>query len=239
MIVLNNLNLTIGNNHILKNLNLHIDTKEKIALIGPSGAGKTSLLNIISKQITSYEGNILLHQKNIRSFNDFKVYANEVGIIRQQFDLVESLNVINNVLVGKLKDWTFLQSLRSLSQPLEKETALKALQAVRMESFINTKTALLSGGEKQRVAIARLLVQNPKIILADEPVASLDPSLAEETLQLLIETTIDKTLLVVLHSIEYSLKYFDRIIAIKDGSIYFDKAKDLVTKEDLNSLYKR
>jgi len=221
---------------ILKDINLSIHSKEKIAIIGPSGAGKTTLMNILSKQENDYYGFVLIHETDIKTYNH-RDLAHIIGTISQDMNLIDNLKVIHNVLAGNLKDWSFIKSIYSLIVPQEKEAALQALSSVHMKAHYNKKTSNLSGGEKQRVAIARLLMQNPSIVLADEPIASLDPSLARNSIELLLSTTQDKTLIMVLHHVEYALEYFDRVIGIKEGKVFFDKTANLVTKEDLGALY--
>lgn len=239
MIKLININVAINNNNILNDISITIRQGEKVAIIGPSGAGKTTLLNLLCRHQNSFTGDFYLNDRTIFEYDNSKEFANEVGIIRQQFDLVETLSVINNVLAGRLKDWSFFKSVKSLILPQDKEIALKALSSVRLSDRVHFKTENLSGGEKQRVAIARLLVQNPKIVLADEPIASLDPSLSEEIILLLMETTEDKTLIVSIHSVDYAIKYFDRIIGLKDGKLFFDTKSDKVTSEMIKNLYER
>lgn len=239
MIELYKVTVEINNKSILKDISLSISSGEKIALIGPSGAGKTTLLNLLCKQQTKFTGSISINNKNIREYNESRKYANEVGIIRQQFDLIEPLSVINNVLAGRLKDWSFLKSFKSLIKPVEKEIAINALELVKMEDHIYSETQNLSGGEKQRVAIARLLVQNPKIVLADEPVASLDPVLSKQIIELLKNNTKNKTLVVSIHDVELALTYFDRIIGLKNGKIEFDKKTLDINGETIKLLYER
>ena len=143
-------------------------------------------------------------------------------MIRQQFDLVGQLAVIHNVLAGRLSEWGLFKSLIFTYHPQEKEAAIRALERVGLADKYYEQTANLSGGEQQRVALARLLLQKPEIILADEPVASLDPARAEDILSMLTKLVKEEnqTLITSLHSVEYARKYFTRIIALKDGHIY-------------------
>jgi phosphonate transport system ATP-binding protein len=239
-IELNQITKTYERKIALSSLSFRIKTGEKIALIGPSGAGKTTLLNILASIVSPDRGSIHLDSVPLSDFADQKIRAKKIGVIRQQFDLVGQLPVIHNVLAGRLADWGVVKSILSLLIPQDKEIALDALERVGLSEKIYERTANLSGGEQQRVALARLLVQKPKIILADEPVASLDPARAEDILELL--TTIAReegqTLIASLHSVEYAKKYFDRIIALKAGEVYFDLPADSVTEVDLTSLYK-
>jgi phosphonate transport system ATP-binding protein len=239
-IELNQITKTYERKIALSSLSFRIKTGEKIALIGPSGAGKTTLLNILASIVSPDRGSIHLDSVPLSDFADQKIRAKKIGVIRQQFDLVGQLPVIHNVLAGRLADWGVVKSILSLLIPQDKEIALNALQRVGLSDKIYERTANLSGGEQQRVALARLLVQKPEIILADEPVASLDPARAEDILELLTTIALEErqTLIASLHSVEYAKKYFDRIIALKAGEVYFDLPADSVTEVDLTSLYK-
>lgn len=170
-----------------------------------------------------------------------KDHAQCVGLIRQHFDLVGPLKVVHNVLSGNLGKWGLGKSLFSLVVPQDLEDAKGALSKVGILDKLYEKTSFfLSGGEKQRVALARLLVQNPKIILADEPVASLDPARAEQILELLVNMTTDgqQTLVASLHSIEFAQKkYFTRVIGLRDGLIHIDKSVIELSKDDIAALY--
>jgi phosphonate transport system ATP-binding protein len=223
----------------LSSLSITIKKGELVALIGPSGAGKTTLLNILATVLKPDEGNILLDGVPIEDYKGVKALAKKLGIIRQQFDLVNSLPVIHNVLAGRLKDWGFFKSLISLIYPQDTELAMEALERVGLKDKIYERTSNLSGGEQQRVAMARLLVQNPEVILADEPVSSLDPARAEDILFTLTKLAREEgqTLIASLHSVEYAKKYFSRIIALRAGKIYFDLPAHKITEEDLRELY--
>ncbi len=235
----NKISKAYGGKTVISSLSLTIKKGEMIALIGPSGAGKTTLLNILAVVLRPDSGDIFLDGITIDKYKGIKTLAQKIGVIRQQFDLVDSLPVIHNVLAGRLKDWGFFKSLISLVFPQDKELAIKALNRVGLKDKLYDRTSNLSGGEQQRVAMARLLVQNPEVILADEPVSSLDPARAEDILFILsnIAKEEGKTLVASLHSVEYARKYFDRIIALCDGKIYFDLPSDKITDEHLKELY--
>ncbi|WHY64610.1 phosphonate ABC transporter ATP-binding protein [Neobacillus sp. SuZ13] len=224
----------------LSSLSFSIGQGELVALIGPSGAGKTTLLNSIAGLIPFQNGELLIDSQPISSFKKGKIFAKKIGVIRQQFDLIGSIAVIHNVLAGRLADWGVLKSLFSLIVPQEKEIARKALDRVGLSDKIFEITSTLSGGEQQRVAMARLMVQKPEVILADEPVASLDPARAEDVLAMLIKIVSEQkqTLIASLHSVEYARKYFTRIIALKNGEILFDLPTDKVTDDLLAELYR-
>jgi phosphonate transport system ATP-binding protein len=224
----------------LSSLSFSIKQGELVALIGPSGAGKTTLLNSIAGLVPIQSGELLIDSKLISSYKKGNIFAKKVGVIRQQFDLIGSIAVIHNVLAGRLADWSLFKSLFSLLVPQEKAVALKALERVGLADKLYEITSTLSGGEQQRVAMARLLVQQPEVILADEPVASLDPARAEDVLAMLINIVSEEmqTLIASLHSVEYARKYFTRIIALKNGEILFDLPTTEVTDEKLADLYR-
>lgn len=165
--------------------------------------------------------------------------ARMVGLIHQQFDLVPHLAVVHNVLAGRLGYWSLPRSLLSLISPRELHLALEALQKVGLPHKLYERTSRLSGGEQQRVAIARLLVQSPQTILADEPVASLDPARAEDLMQLLLEIVREwqRTLVASLHSIEITRRHFSRAIGLRNGQLQFDVPVELLTEEMLEGLY--
>lgn len=224
----------------LSSLSFSIKEGEMIALIGPSGAGKTTLLNSIAGLVPLHSGELLIDSKLISSYKNGKIFSKKVGVIRQQFDLIGSIAVIHNVLAGRLADWGVFKSLFSLLIPQEKEVALTALERVGLADKMYEITSTLSGGEQQRVAMARLMVQKPEVILADEPVASLDPVRAEDVLDILIKIVTEQklTLIASLHSVEYARKYFTRIIALKNGEILFDLPTENVADDLLSDLYR-
>lgn len=236
----NNLSKTFERKISLSSLSFIIKQGEKIAIIGPSGAGKTTLLNLFTGTLPFEEGSIDIDGHPLAYWKKKKQLANKIGVIRQQFDLVDSLPVIHNVLAGRLKDWGFFKSVWSLIIPQDKQIAYNALKRVGIEDKIYNRTSTLSGGEQQRVALARLLVQKPEIILADEPVSSLDPARSEDILAMLTKLADEgnQTLISTLHSVDFAKKYFTRIIALKNGQLFFDLPAEKVTTEELTNLYR-
>ncbi|MDF2522220.1 MAG: phosphonate transporter ATP-binding protein [Clostridia bacterium] len=239
MFVLKNISKTYGEMRALSSLSLIVEKGEMIALIGPSGAGKTTLLNILANTILPDSGEVIVDGITLHAYKSTKQFADKVGMIRQQFDLVGHLKVIHNVLAGRLKDWGFFKALLSLIIPQDSKIAQSALEKVGLKDKLYERTSSLSGGEQQRVAMARLLVQKPQAVLADEPVASLDPVRAEDILYMLTKLASEEqqTLIASLHSVEYARKYFKRIIALQAGRVYFDLPVEKVTEELLSSLY--
>jgi phosphonate transport system ATP-binding protein len=220
-------------------LSLTIVPGETVALVGPSGAGKTTLLNLIAGIVPPDSGRVVLHGFPLDELAPGRELARLVGIVHQQFDLVPQLSVRANVLAGRLGEWGLARSLLSLVVPQDAGLAKQALARVGLLERWNERTSRLSGGEQQRVALARLLVQNPRIILADEPVASLDPARAEDLLALLTGITASegKTLIASLHSIALARRFFGRIIALRNGVVQFDRPSSAVGDNDLGLVF--
>lgn len=235
-----NLYKAFDNKIALNHISFSVAKGERVALVGASGSGKSTLMNLLIKNLEKDKGSIIIDGETIENIKDRKIFAKKIGMLRQQFDLVNNLSVIHNVLIGRLNEWGFFKSLISLIKPYDKDLAIKSLQQVGLEDKVFEATAILSGGEQQRVAIARLLLQNPLIILADEPISSLDPANSNKVLSLItnLAKTEKKTLIASMHSVEFTKQYFDRIIALKNGEIYFDKKINQVTDEMFDELYK-
>jgi phosphonate transport system ATP-binding protein len=220
-------------------LSLTISRGERIALVGPSGAGKTTLLHLLGGVTHPDQGRIWIHGQPLNGLKPGRVLAGLVGIIHQQFDLVPSLAVVHNVLAGRLGQWSLARSLLSLISPRERNRALQALEKVGIADKAYERTSRLSGGEQQRVAVARLLVQDPRIILADEPVASLDPARAQDLLALLCDITTERgeTLVASLHVVDLVRRCFSRVIGLRCGELQFDIPSCELTEEVLERLY--
>lgn len=224
---------------ILDNISLELDDNELVALIGSSGAGKTTIMNCITGVINPDDGNIEVFGKDISSFKNRKKFAKEIGIIRQSLDLIDNLSAINNSLVGRFNEWGSFTSIKNLFKNVDRDLAIDALDSVGLKDKYYTKVKFLSGGEKQRVAIARLILQNPNIILADEPVSSLDPTRSKDIIKLLINIvkSKNKCLLAGIHSIELVKEYFDRVVGIKSGRIILNKKVKDITDFEFQEFY--
>ena len=179
-----NLTKEFNGNRVLEEINIEIRKGEVIALIGSSGSGKSTLMNLITRTLDKDEGEILIEGEKISQFSN-KDFAKKVGILRQQFDLVKNIKVVHNVLAGRFNEWGFTKSFISLFKPQDLDYAKLALKKIGLEEKLYEITSSLSGGEQQRVAIARLLVQNPLLFLADEPISSLDPVNSRNVLSLI------------------------------------------------------
>ena len=207
----------------IKGVRLEVAAGERIALVGPSGAGKTTLLRTINGRLKPRAGAVWfdgLSLATLRGRNLRTVRAN-IGLITQKHDLVDTLRVDKNVMAGALGRWSTAQALRFLlwSRPGELAEAQAALSSVGLAHKLKSPTATLSGGEQQRVAIARALVQAPRLLLADEPVASLDPRTAVEVLDLLTGLTKARGMALIcsLHQPELAERFFDRIVEVREG----------------------
>lgn len=223
----------------LKSISLRIDAGETVALLGPSGSGKTTLLLIIAGEMPPTEGAIRLQGKELARLRPGRELSEEVGMVHQQFDLVPNLSALHNVLAGRLGRWSLVKTLVSLIWPQERQLGISALEKVGAAQKARFRAGFLSGGEQQRVAVARVLVQDPKTIVADEPVSSLDPARAEEVVSILVGTAREegKTLVASIHSTQLAQRHFDRLVGLRGGEVQFDSPSDLVSEEQLAGLY--
>lgn len=222
---------------------LSIAAREAVVLIGPSGAGKTTLLRLLGGAIGP-TGGIVRFQG--RSFSDLdaaqlREARSRIGFVAQRHNLVERLRVWQNVLAGRLGRKTTLGALKMFFAPSREELAAARASLGRMgiEDLLNARVDELSGGQAQRVAIARVLVQQPPAILGDEPVASVDPRLGSEIVGQLrsIAAAAGATLVLSLHDVSLALNHFPRIVGIRDGRVHFDAPARKVDRELLRALY--
>jgi len=225
----------------LRHVDLRLGSGERVALIGASGAGKTTLLRLLNCTLRPSTGTLTIGQINSAQLHGTRLryVRRTIGTIYQQHNLIPRLRVMHNVLAGHLGRWSGLRALLSLLYPLELDTAMAALQQVGLSEKIFQRTDLLSGGEQQRVAIARVLVQDPTVILADEPVASLDPALSESIVRLLLDLAEQrrKTLLVSLHNVPLALAYFPRVLALQQGRLIFDGTPQELSRTALHEIF--
>lgn len=230
---------------VLKTINLELCPGEMVALIGASGSGKSTLIRVISglerADRTSGEVRILgdVVQHAGRRTSAQRRLRREIGVIFQQFNLIDRLTLLQNVLVGRLGHVPGWRGTLGLFSRADRIKALESLERVGMVNFAYQRAGDLSGGQQQRGAIARALTQEAKIILADEPIASLDPASAERVMHTLqeINRTDGATVLVSLHQIDFAFRHCQRVVALKDGEIVFNGPTDEILPEDLNSLY--
>ncbi len=223
----------------LRGVNLKVKKGEFLSILGPSGSGKTTLLRSINGLESIEKGNIFFDKEKIN-----ETYLPEVqkktGMIFQDFNLVNNLSAINNVLTGLLNSSSKFLSMFYLFTKDQKLEALKALETVDLLDKAYSRVDELSGGQRQRVGIARAIIKKPKLLLADEPVASLDPKAANLIMSLLkkINQEFNITVVCNLHQVELATKYSDRIVGLLDGEIIFDKPASQIDKMSVNQIYR-
>lgn len=226
----------------LKNVSFDVEKGEFISIIGPSGSGKSTLLRSINKMIDISKGSILFENRNIENLKkrEIELVRREIGMIFQNYNLVERLTVIENVLHGRLGYKPVFAGILGIYSEDEKKEAFNFLEKVNMTKYAYQKCNELSGGQKQRVGIARAIMQNPKLLLCDEPIASLDPKTAENIMDYLkkIVTELNITCIVNLHQVDIAKKYSNRIIALNKGEKIFDDKPEYLTNDTIEFIYK-
>ena len=226
----------------LKNVSFDVEKGEFISIIGPSGSGKSTLLRSINKMIDISQGSILFENKNIENLKkkEIELVRREIGMIFQNYNLVERLTVIENVLHGRLGYKSVFTGILGIYSEKEKKDAFNFLEKVNMTKYAYQKCSELSGGQKQRVGIARAIMQKPKLLLCDEPIASLDPKTAENIMDYLkkIVTELKITCIVNLHQVDIAKKYSNRIIALNKGEKIFDDKTERLTDDMIEFIYK-
>lgn len=240
------LSKSFNQHQALNAVDLNICSGEMVALLGPSGSGKSTLLRHLSGLITGDKspgsrvellGRTVQHEGRLA--RDIRKSRAHTGYIFQQFNLVNRLTVLENVLIGALGSTPFWRTCFSwFSQ--NKTARAQALTRVGMAHFAYQRVSTLSGGQQQRVAIARALMQQAKVILADEPIASLDPESARIVMDTLrdINQTDGITVVVTLHQVDYALRYCERIVALRQGNVFFDGSSQHFDNDRFDHLYR-
>ena len=225
----------------LSGLSLAATAGERIAVIGPSGAGKTTLLRVLGAALRPGEGSVqVLDEHPWRSAAaTLRTLRSRIGTVHQSPPIAPRLRVVTAVLSGRLGQWSTLHALRSLLHPSDIEGAHEVLARLSLEDRLFERCDRLSGGQLQRVGIARALYQRPDLLLADEPVSALDPTLADGALGTLAaqsEAT-GATLIASLHAVDLALRWFPRIVGLRNGELAFDRPNAEVTPAMLEALY--
>jgi len=242
MIRLENLSVSYDGKYLAVNkVNLNIEKGEILGVIGSSGSGKSSMLKTINKLVKPVSGKIIIDGEDITSYEEKKMrrVRKEIGMIFQDYNLVERSTVLENVLMGRLGYKSTLATLLARFTDEEYEMAKKALKNVGLEEKIFKRADQLSGGQKQRVAIAKALCQKPKIILADEPVASLDIQTSKLIMEYFQRVNEKKNMTIVinLHDVNLAMEYCSRIVALHKGRIIFNGRPEEVDDELLERIY--
>ena len=232
--------------HALCDINLSVKKGEMVALIGASGSGKSTLMRHMAGLVAADgQSDSLIEidgccvQQGGRIHRDIRRVRSQVGFVFQQFNLVDRLPVLVNVLVGQLHRMPWWRSLFRFFNAQERSHALEALRRVGIADCHAQRASTLSGGQQQRAAIARTLVQGAKVVLADEPIASLDPESSRNVMEILARINREDrcTVIVSLHQVEMALRYCPRVIALHQGRVVFDGASSLLTPALLRELY--
>ena len=241
LLELKDISLYSQDNIRLKDINLSINQGEKIALIGKSGAGKSTLISIANGSLIPNEGDVIWKGCHINNISNIE--SSKIGTIWQDLSLIEELNVAQNINCGALGKHNFIWAFKNLLGVLDKGLCQECLAAVSLPNkTIYSHINKLSGGQKKRIAIARLLRQEPEIVLGDEPFSSLDPLLSKNILNILLNQKnylsirIPETVLISLHQINL-INNFNRVIGLKDGEIVIDREIKNINQSELDWLF--
>ena len=225
----------------LKDINLQIEQGEFVAVIGLSGAGKSTILRCINRMHDVTSGTLTVDGVDVNTLKgkELRKFRRKVGMIFQSFNLVSRSTAIKNVLTAEVPEMNFFKVLFGIFNKEQKMHALESLDKVGILSKASTRCDQLSGGQQQRVALARTLNQNPQIILADEPVASLDPIMARQVMKDFVRINKDYniTILLNIHHVDLALQYCDRVIGVREGQIVFDGPAGTITQDQIDEVY--
>lgn len=227
----------------LDGVSLSIIAGERVGLVGPSGAGKTTLLRLFNGSVRPTSGRALVLGSDVSALSagDLRRLRSRVGFVHQDHSLVPNQRVIRNVLAGRLGRLRFAGAVRMMLFPSRAEAAdvHRILERVGVEEKLYERTDRLSGGQRQRVAVARALYQEPVALLADEPVASVDPARARDTVSLLATISRESklTLCMSLHNLDLAREFFPRLVGMRHGRVMFDRPTDELTDGQFAELY--
>ena len=223
----------------LHEVTLEMRPRERVALIGPSGSGKSSLLHTAAGLVTPTSGAVEVLGQPLSQLTGagLQRHRQRVGIVSQNLGLAQSLRVIHSVNGGQLGNWSTPRALASLVRPVGRTEVEQVLQSVDLADRIDARTGDLSGGEQQRIAVARTLYQRPELLLADEPTSSLDPELADRIMSLLCADDAPWATLFSAHDPDLAIRHADRVIGLSSGSVAFDSPADQVDPADVSALY--
>ena len=241
MLTVSNLTKRFGAITAVDNVGFRIERPTMVGIIGRSGAGKSTLLRMLNRLTDTSDGEVRFDQTDVLTLKRaaLRQWRSDCAMIFQQFNLVPRMDVVSNVLHGTLAKRSTLATLFNFYPKDDIDRAIETLERFGMADHAQKRVESLSGGQQQRVAIARALMQAPKLVLADEPISSLDPMNAQIVMQSLrkIHDEDGRMVLVNLHSPEIARQYCDRIIGMRDGRIMFDGAPDALTKTETEKIY--
>lgn len=237
-----NVHKRFGKIHVLRGIDFRIPEREGAVLLGANGCGKSTLMRCMNGLARPEHGAIQVHGTDVARCSQRKLRGvrRHVGMVFQNFNLVSNLSVFQNVLYGGLaRHRSFFSVTAPLASREERDYAMHCLERVQLTHCADQRADQLSGGQQQRVAIARMLMQRPSVVLADEPVASLDPKAAREVMDLLwrVVRAEGMTLLCTLHQLDFAMEYGDRVIGMKAGHIQVDRSMQQTSRGELQALY--
>lgn len=225
----------------LDDLSFSVKEGEFLSIIGPSGAGKSTILRCINRLVDATDGKIIYDGKDIMHINkrQLRNVRTKTGMVFQHYNLVDRLSVMENVLHGRLGQKSTFSGMVGHYSESEKEQAFAILEELGLAEQAYKRCDALSGGQKQRVGIARAIMQQPKLILCDEPIASLDPKASKTIMDHLaqINQSMQITCIVNLHQVDVAMKYSQRILGIAAGKSVFDGAPSELTQEKIHEIY--
>ena len=231
----------VAHKPVLKDINLEVKTSGLVAIIGPSGTGKSTLIRCINRLVEPTQGSIDFYGTNIVTLNSgaLRKVRREIGMVFQEYNLVERLTVMENILSGRLGYISALNAWLRRYPAADIERAYELLDLIGLHGFENQRADSLSGGQRQRVGIARSIMQSPRLLLADEPTSSLDPKTSVEIMQLLkgLGERLGIPVLVNMHDVELAKRFAVRIIGMSDGRIVYDDSPQELTDAILQEIY--
>ena len=231
----------VAGKRVLDGITLEFAPAGITAIIGPSGTGKSTLLRCINRLVEPSAGEVLLDGRDIAHLRgrDLREARRQIGMVFQEFNLVERLSVMENVLSGRLGYTPAFKAWLRRFPAEDIDTAFALLDRVGLKGFANQRADALSGGQRQRVGIARAVMQRPRVILADEPTSSLDPKTSVEIMQLMAEVGRERSLPVIvnMHDVELARRFADRVIGMSGGRVVYDGGGDGLTDDVLKSIY--
>lgn len=238
---IDHLNKSFGDNHVIRDLSIRFDEGEMVGIIGRSGAGKSTLLRLINRMESTDNGVISWQADDVTRYKgkNLRQWRSQCAMIFQDYGIVDRLDVITNVLAGRLSSTGFCRSVIKFFKQDDRADAVAELHNLGMSEAALQRAGTLSGGQKQRVAIARAMMQSPRVLLADEPVSSLDPANSAYVMEALKRINRERkmTILMNIHDVEIAKKYCDRIIGLSKGKVVFDGTPAELTEHMHSNIY--